>query len=116
MKTLATPHGTYLTGDALAEATVQASVDLARRNEVELVVLPFVDAFGAVAHATLPIGWGCHIAVRTAPTREDLIDFPALEGIRRAALAELQLRGAAFAHDEVAFLEWSAVDGDVEAP
>lgn len=115
MKTLATPHGTYLTGDALADATVDASVDLARRNEVGLVVLPFIDAGGAVARATFPIGWGCHIAARTARSGEDLIDLPALEEIRSTARTELQLRGCAFPYDEVALPVWLALDGESDA-
>ena len=104
--TVATPHGSYLTGGELADAVVHASADLARRHEVELIVLPFVDAQGASACATLPIGWGCHIAVLSTGGPGDLVDYDALESIRVAGRSELALRGSAFTADDVASMDW----------
>jgi hypothetical protein len=119
MKTLATPHGIYRTGDALAEAAVRASLDLARRHEIEMIDLPFVDSGGALARATLPIGWGCHIAARTDAARDDLVDHAALERIRHTGAVEITARGIVFAADEIARIdwssEWSSLEDDVES-
>lgn len=104
--TVATPHGSYLTGDDLAVATVRTSTELARRHEVELIQLPFVDESGAVAQAMIPIGWGCHIAARSAPGYEDLVDFDAVAAIRQAGRHELNLKGAAFSAEEVHSTDW----------
>ena len=106
MMTLATPHGAYLTGDELAVAAVQASAGLARRHEVELILLPYLGEEGMVASAMIPIGWGCHVAARTAPGGEDLVDFDALRRVRQAGRDELRLRGAAFSREEVSTIDW----------
>jgi hypothetical protein len=57
MKALTTRVGTYVTGDAVADAVLSYALALARVQAVDVVEIPFRLATGAVSHVQLRLGW-----------------------------------------------------------
>lgn len=57
MKALTTRVGTYLTGDAVADAVLSYGLALARAQKVELVDVPFRGAGGEVSRVRFRLGW-----------------------------------------------------------
>lgn len=57
MKALTTRVGTYVTGDAVADAVLSYALALARRQRLDLVELPFRAAGGEVSRVQIRVGW-----------------------------------------------------------
>jgi hypothetical protein len=57
MKALSTRVGTYVTGDAVADAVLGYALALARVQSLDLVEIPFRAANGAVSRVQLRLGW-----------------------------------------------------------
>lgn len=57
MKALTTRVGTYVTGDAVADAVLTYALALARMHALDLVEIPFRATSGAVSHVQFRLGW-----------------------------------------------------------
>lgn len=57
MKALTTRVGTYVTGDAVADAVLDYGLALARARQVDLVDVPFRATGGEIARVQFRIGW-----------------------------------------------------------
>ena len=57
MKALTTRVGTYVTGDAVADAVLRYALALARVRALDVVEIPFRAASGAVSRVQLRLGW-----------------------------------------------------------
>lgn len=57
MKALTTRVGTYVTGDAVADAVLNYALALARAGSIDLVDIPFRTASGVVSRVQLRLGW-----------------------------------------------------------
>lgn len=98
MKSVVTSHGTYVTGDELANAVALYGLALAKAHEVDWIAFPAVDADGTVERVEMRIGWLVDFAVisRTdgraeftdAATSDDLLLRARTLDERRQWLAE----------------------------
>lgn len=93
MRLLATATGSYLTGDAIADAVLEYWNELANDHKTAVVDIPFLDPARQLAHVQLAIGWGLPIASVTATMAPaTAAENPALED---PALEDAELEVAA---------------------
>ena len=57
MKALTTRVGSYVTGDAVADAVLSYALALARARQLDVVDLPFIAGGGEVARVKMMVGW-----------------------------------------------------------
>ena len=57
MKALTNRVGSYVTGDAVADAVLSYALSLARARQLDVVDLPFIAGGGQVARVTMMVGW-----------------------------------------------------------
>ena len=75
MKLLTNGSGTYLTGDAIADAVLQLAVSLANEKRVELVEFPFRAGDGSTEQATLMVGGETRVNAETRSySGDELVD------------------------------------------
>lgn len=87
MKALITRVGTYVTGDALADALLNYSLVLARAQRVDLVELPFRAPSGAIARVQVRVGWMVDMDAVSHEQREPEVTEPGLiEDLRARGL------------------------------
>lgn len=101
MKTLITQVGSYLTGDATADAVAQYWLALAEDQRADIVEIPIVDSAGVRASVRLAIGTMLPLAIVDADLAPQVDDD---EGAARHLLARaraLTSAGPAFEPGEV---------------
>jgi hypothetical protein len=82
MKLITNGAGSYLTGDALADAVVRLAVALANVRSTDVVELPFRGSDGATESVTFMLGVHTTVNAATSSVRaEDVVDAPALDAI-----------------------------------
>ena len=102
MKSLITQVGTYLTGDATADAVLEYWKALAEERRSDVVEIPVVGPAGGRSSVRVTLGAMLPIAVAHAelsPQIEE--DDGAAEGIRARALALVPTATTAFEPDDV---------------
>jgi hypothetical protein len=57
MKLLTNRNGSYLTGTEIADAVLRYGLALAKRQDVDIVDVPFVDSEGRIRRVELMVGW-----------------------------------------------------------
>lgn len=85
MKTLITQVGSYLTGDATADAVVQYWLALVEERRADIIDIPMVDSDGRRSHARLTLGATLPIAVVDADPMDGFDD----EDAARTLLARI---------------------------
>ena len=72
MKMLITEVGSYLTGDAIADAVLDYWLALTRERRADIVRVPIMSIDGTTTQVSLTIGWMTSLA---AIDREDMADL-----------------------------------------
>jgi hypothetical protein len=101
MKTLITQVGTYLTGDATADALAQYWLALTEDHRADIVEIPVVSSEGDQSHVRLTLGTMLPIAIVDADLAPQLDDD---EGAARRLLTRARMltsAGPAFDPDEL---------------
>lgn len=110
MKIITNRTGSYLTGDDLADATMQYGLALARMRDLDVIDIPFVSPAGVVLRVQLTVGWGADTAVTTTFNRhEELIEIDTELRMRASADALTTVRAHPFTEEELAELQWESV-------
>jgi len=110
VKLITNRTGSYLTGDELADATMQYGLALARMRDLDVVDIPFVSPTGVVLRVQLTIGWGADTAVTSTLNRhEELIEIDTELRMRASADALTTVRGHPFTEEELTALQWEFV-------
>lgn len=103
MKSLITQVGTYLTGDATAEAVLEYWIALSEERRSDVVEVPVVGSAGGRSSVRLTLGSMLPIAVMPADLSPQIDgDDDAAAGIRARAQAVTPAATTAFDSDEVA--------------
>ena len=79
MKMLITQVGSYLTGDAIAEAVFDYWAALTRERRADVVRVPIMTIDGERSYVSLTIGWMTSLA---AVDRDDMADLEDGEAVR----------------------------------
>lgn len=86
MKTLANSIGTYLTGDAIADAVMDYSSALAQDERTEVVDIPFVGREGIIRRVQFLIGWRTEVnSVQEFDQPRELVDPDVSDELHRKA-------------------------------
>lgn len=64
MKLLVNTHGSYVTGTAIADSVMNYGLALARRQQIDLIDIPFIDENGERSRVQLMIGWFVDLTTR----------------------------------------------------
>jgi hypothetical protein len=81
MKTLITPLGSYLTGDAIADAVLDYWRALAREGRADVIDVPIVSTDGEPARVTITIGWMTPLAAVDTLYRPEFLDGKAVKSM-----------------------------------
>jgi hypothetical protein len=103
MKALTTRVGTYITGDAVADAVLTYSLALARLQQLDLVDIPVRNGDGRVARVQFRLGWMVDMdsVSKGGPPDAELLDAAVIADLREREIA-LHPRGdSRFAADEM---------------
>ena len=89
MKALTTRVGTYVTGDAVADAVLRYALALARMHALDLVEIPFRSAGGAVSRVQFRLGWlvDMDVVSQGGPAESELIDGAVITELRARELS-----------------------------
>ena len=103
MKALTTRVGTYVTGDAVADAVLSYALALARAQALDLVDIPFRAASGAVSRVQLRLGWLVDLdcVSHGGLPESELIDGNLITDLSARELALHPNGGASFATGEM---------------
>lgn len=102
MKLLTNRNGSYSTGTEIADAVLHYQLALARRGDVDIVDIPFVDASGATRRVELTIGWQVGFAAVTeAGPGDELIEVDTILGIYDKARSIAVIQARPFSADEL---------------
>lgn len=102
MKALTTRVGTYVTGDAVADAVLEYALALARARQIDLVDVPFRAADGEIARVRFRIGWMTDVdAVADGRRGPEVTDDAATAELRARERALHPHGDAPFAADEL---------------
>jgi hypothetical protein len=109
MKTLTNRYGSFLTGDDLADAVLHYGLALARRQQLDLVEIPYRAEDGTVGNVQLTIGWLTETtATSTSAMNEggaELIDVEATLGMYDKAENSGVIRGMPFSDEDASQFE-----------
>lgn len=121
MKLLTTRAGAYRTGSDIADAVLRYDLALARKQDVDLVDVPFVNDDGDVHRVEFTVGWqrdtaaisDSAISVGGIASSDELLDVDTVV----ALYAKTELLGAAqgrpFSDTERRDLQWTNPDGEI---
>ncbi|WP_349898243.1 hypothetical protein [Parafrigoribacterium soli] len=108
MKTLTLPNAEYVTGSDIADGVLKYSLALTRRQDVDIVDVPFVGDHGAIWRVQLIVGWRMGLAVISSDERSEpgeLFDVEAMGVIRAKSHALGAPQGHAFTPAELEALQ-----------
>jgi hypothetical protein len=113
MKLLTNRYGAYLTGDDIADAVVHYGLALARRQELDVVDIPFRNGDGTVGRVQLTIGWLTETVATTTPAMsagavDELIEVDTSLSIYDKAESSGVIRARPFSAEEASRLKWDA--------
>ncbi len=75
MKLLTTHNGSYLSGTEIVDAVLAYGLALARRGDLDVVDVPFVDDEGEVRRVELTVGWQTDVlAISSIAPGEELLE------------------------------------------
>lgn len=93
MKIVHTAHGSFLTGNEIADAVTRFGLALARRREMDVVEIPYVTGGGEIHRVEFRVGWSAETVVTSdeAPA-DELIEVDTIMSLlnRTSALASHQ--------------------------
>jgi hypothetical protein len=102
MKVLTNRIGSYTTGTEIADAVLRYGVALARRGDVDLVDIPFVEENGTISRVELTIGWQADIAAVSRTDAEDeLVEADTILALYDKARAIGIVQAQAFSREEL---------------
>ncbi len=78
MKTLITPVGSYLTGDAIADAVLDYWLALVQEGRADVIDVPILSVDGEPSHVTITVGWMTPLAAVDTLYRPEFLDDPAV--------------------------------------
>jgi hypothetical protein len=93
MKALTTRVGTYVTGDAVADAVLSYALALARLQRLDLVDVPFLGENGEMARVRLRVGWMVDMDAVSHQEHEPELTAPAVTDDLRAREFALHSHG-----------------------
>jgi len=113
MKLLTNRYGAYLTGDDIADAVVHYGLALARRQELDVVDIPFRNGDGTIGRVQLTIGWLTETAATTtsamsAGAVDELVEVDTSLSMYDKAESTGVIRARAFSAEEASRLKWDA--------
>jgi hypothetical protein len=101
VKTVHTAHGSFLTGNEIADAVTRFGLALARRREMDVVEIPYLAGGGEIHRVEFRVGWSAETVVTSD-------DAPADELIEVDTIMSLLNRTSALAsHQAVRGGEWT---------
>ncbi|GAA1836900.1 hypothetical protein [Agromyces salentinus] len=111
MKTLTNRYGSFLTGDDLADAVLHYGLALARRQQLDLVDIPYRAEDGTVGRVQLTIGWLTETTSTSTPAMNagdagELVDVDATLAMYDKAENSGVVRGLPFSEEEADQFDW----------
>ncbi len=75
MKLITNRNGSYRTGTEIADAVLHYGLVLAKKRDIDIVNVPFVDSEGMIRRVQLTVGWQTDIiAVSDAEPTDELLE------------------------------------------
>ena len=111
MKALINRNGTFLTGDDIADAVLHYGLVLARRQQQDVIDIPYLDQDGAVGRVQMTVGWLAENIATTVPTGseaepDELLDVDATLALYEKAENTGVIRAAPLSREEAAQYRW----------
>jgi hypothetical protein len=111
MKLLTNRNGSYLTGDDLADAVLHYGLALARKQEMDIVDIPFLASDGAVHRVQLTVGWNVETtATSSSDPGDELVESDTTRAMNAKADSMDIMQGHPFSRDEIARMHWQVID------
>ena len=113
MKPLTNRYGSFLTGDDIADAVLRYALALAKRQELDVVDIPYRAGDGSIGRVQLTIGWLTETVATTTSAMspggvDELIEVDTSMSIYDKAESTGVIRARPFSAEESARLKWSA--------
>jgi hypothetical protein len=111
MKLLTSRNGSYLTGNEIADAVMDYGLALARRQELDVVDIPFVGTDGDICRVQLMIGWLTDTAaVSDGHLAEELLESDTTLALVAKAESVGVIHAQPFSEDELSRMQGNHVE------
>jgi hypothetical protein len=112
MKLLTNRNGSYLTGTEIADAVLRYGLALAKRQDVDIVDVPFVGSDGVIRRVEFTVGWQADTdAVSDAEPMDELVEVDTILSIYAKAESRAVVHAQPFSNEERdQLLRWSSFD------
>ena len=111
MKLITSRAGSYLTGTEIADAVMRYGLALARKQELDLIEIPFVSNDGSVRRAQFTIGWQVETAsISRVEPSDELLEADTAELLNAKADRVGVLSARPFSAEELADFATMQVD------
>jgi hypothetical protein len=112
MKTLNTQHGSYLTGNEIADAVMHYALVLSKERDIDIVDVPFLSDDGVIRRVQLTIGWQIGTtAISTFEPADELLEADTILSLNAKAKAAGRVRAQAFSAEDLEDIGWPTFDG-----
>jgi len=111
MKLITSRVGSYLTGSEIADAVMRYGLALARKQQLDLVEIPFVSNDGSVRRAQFTVGWQVETAAisRVEPS-DELVESDTAELLNAKADSVGVISARPFSAEELADFATAQID------
>jgi hypothetical protein len=111
MKLLTNPTGSYLTGDEIADAVLHYGLVLARRRDIDIVNVPFLNAQRAICRVEMTIGWQSNTtAISDASPTDELLEADTIVALYAKADRVGRTKAQPFTDHEFDEMQWMQFD------